>query len=192
MLKGVDISEHNGMTLQDFQNLVYNGYTFAIVRLGFGSHTVDEDFISNIHNATNSGMRVSVYHFSEALDPWQARVEAQFVKKTLESTGIGCERIWFDMENSNWKEKNGFDYSMENCTEICRAFIDEIKPYNVGIYANYDWFTNRIDWQSLGVPIWVAQYGNSDDIGGLMWQYTDSEWIAGKYYDANISYNDYI
>ena len=64
--------------------------------------------------------------------------------------------------------------------------------YEVGVYANYDWFTNRIDWESLGVPIWVAQYGNSDDIGGLMWQYTESEWIAGKYYDANISYNDYI
>ena len=192
MIKGVDISEHNSMTQQDFNNLVDNGYTFAIIRLGFGSHTMDEDFISNLENAKLAGLRVSVYHFSEALTPWQAREEAKFVKEVLEENGIGCERVWFDMENSSWKERNDFDYSMENCTEICRAFIEEMGDYKVGVYANYDWFTNRIDWESLEVPIWVAQYGNSDDIGGLMWQYTESEWIAGKYYDANISYNDYI
>lgn len=192
MIKGVDVSEHNSMTLQDFQNIADEGYKFAIIRLGFGSHTMDEDFISNLENAKLAGLRVSVYHFSEALTPWQAREEAKFVKEVLEENGIGCERVWFDMENSSWKERNDFDYSMENCTEICRAFIEEMGEYKVGVYANYDWFTNRIDWESLEVPIWVAQYGNSDDIGGLMWQYTESEWIAGKYYDANISYNDYI
>ena len=192
MIRGVDVSEHNSMTLQDFQNIADEGYKFAIIRLGFGSHTMDEDFISNLENAKLAGLRVSVYHFSEALTPWQAREEAKFVKEVLEENGIGCERVWFDMENSSWKERNDFDYSMENCTEICRAFIEEMGDYKVGVYANYDWFTNRIDWESLEVPIWVAQYGNSDDIGGLMWQYTESEWIAGKYYDANISYNDYI
>ena len=192
MIKGVDVSEHNSMTQQDFYNLVDNGYTFAIIRLGFGSHTMDEDLLSNLNYASQAGMRVSVYHFSEALDPWQAREEARFVKETLEENGVSCERVWFDMENSRWKETNDFDYSMENCTEICRAFIEEMGDYKVGLYANYDWFTNRIDWESLGVPIWVAQYGSSDDIGGLIWQYTESEWIAGKYYDANISYNDYI
>ena len=192
MIKGVDVSEHNSMTLQDFQNIADEGYKFAIIRLGFGSHTMDEDFISNLENAKLAGLRVSVYHFSEALTPWQAREEAKFVKEVLEENGIGCERVWFDMENSSWKERNDFDYSMENCTEICRAFIEEMGDYKVGVYANYDWFTNRIDWESLEVPIWVAQYGNSDDIGGLIWQYTESEWIAGKYYDANISYNDYI
>ena len=192
MIKGVDVSEHNSMTLEDFQSLVDNGYSFAVIRLGFGSHTMDEDFVKNVENAKLAGMRVSVYHFSEALDPWQAVEEAKFVKETLEQNGIGCERVWFDMENSHWKESNDFDYSMENCTEICRAFIEEMGDYKVGIYANYDWLTNRIDWESLGVPIWVAQYGSSDDIGGLMWQYTESEWINGKYYDANISYNDYI
>lgn len=192
MIKGVDVSEHNSMTLEDFQSLVDNGYSFAVVRLGFGSHTMDEDFVKNVENAKLAGMRVSVYHFSEALDPWQAIEEAKFVKETLEENGVACERVWFDMENSHWKESNDFDYSMENCTEICRAFIEEMGDYKVGLYANYDWFTNRIDWESLGVPIWVAQYGSSDDIGGLIWQYTESEWIAGKYYDANISYNDYI
>jgi GH25 family lysozyme M1 (1,4-beta-N-acetylmuramidase) len=192
MIKGVDVSEHNSMTLQDFQNIADEGYKFAIIRLGFGSHTMDEDFISNLENAKLAGLRVSVYHFSEALTPWQAREEAKFVKEVLEENGIGCERVWFDMENSSWKERNDFDYSMENCTEICRAFIEEMGDYKVGVYANYDWFTNRIDWESLEVPIWVAQYGSSDDIGGLIWQYTESEWIAGKYYDANISYNDYI
>ena len=103
MIKGVDVSEHNSMTQQDFYNLVDNGYTFAIIRLGFGSHTIDEDFLQNLNYAKEAGMRVSVYHFSEALDPWQAREEARFVKETLEQNGVSCERVWFDMENSRWK-----------------------------------------------------------------------------------------
>ena len=51
MIKGVDVSEHNSMTQQDFYNLVDNGYTFAIIRLGFGSHTMDEDLLSNLNYA---------------------------------------------------------------------------------------------------------------------------------------------
>ena len=153
---------------------------------------MDEKLLDHYENAKRAGLRISVYHFSEALDPETAVVEAKFVRDTLEKYGIGCERIWLDMENSTWKEKNEFDYSRENVTAICKAFLDELAPLKVGLYASYSWLTDLIDWKSLGCPVWNAQYNTEDDFKGTLWQYTDKELIAGRRYDANYCYNNII
>lgn len=191
-MKGVDISEYNDIGFQDFLNLKNEGYEFVIIRLGFGTHTMDEMFLEHYENAKRAGLRISVYHFSEALDTETAVEEAKFVKYTLERYGIGCERIWLDMENSSWKERNEFEYSKENVTAICKAFLDELAPLKTGLYASYSWLTDLIDWQSLGCPVWNAQYNTEDDFKGTLWQYTDKELIGGKRYDANYCYNNII
>jgi GH25 family lysozyme M1 (1,4-beta-N-acetylmuramidase) len=191
-MKGVDISEHNNIGFQDFLNLKNEGYEFVIIRLGFGTHTMDEMFLEHYENAKRAGLRISVYHFSEALNPETAVEEAKFVRDTLERYGIGCERIWLDMENSSWKERNEFDYSKENVTAICKAFLDELAPLKTGLYASYSWLTDLIDWQSLGCPVWNAQYNTEDDFKGTLWQYTDKELIGGRRYDANYCYNNII
>ena len=191
-MKGVDISEYNDIGFQDFLNIKDAGYEFVIIRLGFGTHTMDEKLLEHYENAKRAGLRISVYHFSEALDTETAVVEAKFVRDTLEKYGIGCERIWLDMENSTWKEKNEFDYSRENVTAICKAFLDELAPLKVGLYASYSWLTDLIDWKSLGCPVWNAQYNSEDDFKGTLWQYTDKELIAGRRYDANYCYNNII
>ena len=191
-MKGVDISEYNNIGYKDCLNIKDAGYEFVIIRLGFGTHTMDEKLLEHYENAKRAGLRISVYHFSEALDPETAVVEAKFVRDTLEKYGIGCERIWLDMENSTWKEKNEFDYSRENVTAICKAFLDELAPLKVGVYASYSWLTDLIDWKSLGCPVWNAQYNSEDDFKGTLWQYTDKELIAGRRYDANYCYNNII
>ena len=191
-MKGVDISEYNDIGFQDFLNIKDAGYEFVIIRLGFGTHTMDEKFLEHYENAKRAGLRISVYHFSEALDTETAVIEAKFVRDTLEKYGIGCERIWLDMENSTWKEKNEFDYSRENVTAICKACLDELAPLKVGLYASYSWLTDLIDWKSLGCPVWNAQYNSEDDFKGTLWQYTDKELIAGRRYDANYCYNNII
>ena len=71
--------------------------------------------------------------------------------------------------------------------EICRAFIDNL-DLDCGVYASYSWLTSVIDWQSLGCSVWNAQWGNTDDIKGYMWQYTDSLTIGGRYFDGNEYY----
>lgn len=192
MIKGVDISYANSLDYEDFVAIKDAGFEFVVIRLGFGTHTLDDNFFSHYNNAKAAGLRISIYHFSEALDTDTAIVEAQFVKRTLEENGIGCERIWLDMENSNWKKSQGFDYSMENVTAICKAFLDELAPLNTGVYASLSWLENYIDWKSLGCPVWNAEYNDEDDFKGAMWQYTDKEIINGKQFDANISYNGLI
>ena len=87
-MKGVDISEYNDIGFQDFLNIKDAGYEFVIIRLGFGTHTMDEKFLEHYENAKRAGLRISVYHFSEALDPETAVVEAKFVRDTFEKYGI--------------------------------------------------------------------------------------------------------
>ncbi|MBQ3444093.1 MAG: hypothetical protein IJG33_12715 [Selenomonadaceae bacterium] len=67
-------------------------------------------------------------------------------------------------------------------------FLETIAPLDAGVYASYSWLTSLIDWQSLGCPIWNAQWHSKDDFKGYAWQYTDSLMIGGKQFDGNIIY----
>lgn len=195
MMKGLDISYYNDLSEKDFRAIKDAGYQFVIIRLGFGTHTLDEKFMSHYNNAKNVGLRISIYHFSEACDIETARVEGRWVRKTLEELGVGCERIWLDMEESNWKSKNNFRMEKGFITDLCRAFFEELEGLNVGLYASLNWLNNYIDWRALGCPVWSAQYNTRDDFRGSIWQYTDRETvpgIPGKRFDANISYQDLI
>jgi hypothetical protein len=75
-------------------------------------------------------------------------------------------------------------------TAICRAFLEEIKPLDCGVYASLHWFENYIDWQGLGCAVWSAQWGKQDDLKGYMWQYTSELNIGGKLFDGDLLYLD--
>ena len=190
MTKGIDVSENNGRI--DWQAVAAAGMKFAIVRSSYGRYAADEDFTRNVNGAHDAGLQCGAYHYSYALTPEQARQEAQSCKQIIDQAGVLLELpVFFDMEDADgWKRNRGFDFSRENVTAICRAFLDEIKPLDCGVYASLNWFENYIDWQSLGCAVWNAQWGSSDDIKGYMWQYTDSLIIGGQAFDGDILYLD--
>lgn len=190
MTYGVDVSENNGNI--DWWAVAQAGQKFAIVRSSYGQTGQDENFLHNVAAAQELGLKCGAYHYSYALTPEQARAEARNCKQTIEAAGVLLELpIFFDMEDADgWKRRHGFDFSAENITEICRAFLDEIKPLNCGVYASLSWLEDYIDWQSLGCSIWNAQWGNYDDFRGFMWQYTDALEIGGRNFDGNMLYID--
>ncbi len=97
--------------------------------------------------------------------------------------------VFFDMEDADgYKSRHGFSFTRRNVTNICRAFIDSIKPLDCGVYASCSWLEDWIDWQELGVPVWNAQWSGHDDIRAFMWQFTDDLRIGGKKFDGNILY----
>jgi len=161
MTYGVDVSENNGRV--DWQAVADAGQKFAIVRSSYGRYSKDEDFLRNVDGAHSAGLQCGAYHYSYALNPEQARQEARSCKQIIEEAGVLLELpVFFDMEDADgYKSKHGFDFSGENVTAICKAFLEEIKP---------------LDWQ--------------DDLKGYMWQYTDSLNIGGKQFDGNILYID--
>lgn len=190
MTYGIDVSENNGHI--DWQAVAAAGIKFAIVRSSYGRYAKDEDFIRNVNGAHDAGLLCGAYHYSYAMDPYQAVQEAQNCKRIIDEAGVLLELpVFFDMEDADgYKKRHGFDFSQENVTEICRSFLQEMKPLDCGVYASLSWLENYIDWRSLGCAVWNAQWSDRDDIQGYMWQYTDSLIIGGKAFDGNLLYLD--
>ena len=188
-MKGVDVSEHNGRV--DWLALKNAGIDFAICRTGYGRSGVDSTFQRNVNEARAVGMKCGAYHYSYALNPAHAADEAIFCKRIISDSGVLLELpVFFDMEDADgFKSRNGFDFSRRNVTDICRSFLNTIKPLDCGIYASYSWLEDLIDWRSLNCPVWNAQWGRHDFLQGFMWQFTDRLFIAGKSFDANILYD---
>ena len=187
MKKGIDVSENNGVV--DWQAVADAGIEFVMVRSSYGKTGVDGNFAANVAGAHEVGLKVGAYHYSYALTAEDAQIEAAHCRQVIDDSGVGLELpIFFDMEDADhWKENHGFVFELTPVTDICHAFIDNI-GLNCGVYASLDWLENYIDWRGLGCSVWNAQWGESDDIRGYMWQYTDSLEIAGKCFDANVLY----
>lgn len=193
-MKGVDLSYWNGEV--DFDALQRNGIGFIIARCSYGTSYNDETFIRNVTEAANHGMRVGAYHYSTALTPSQAAAEAVHVKHLIEDAGVFLDMpVFLDMEDADgYKANHSFQFTRRNVTAICDAWLEYISPLKSGIYANLDWFTRLIDWEALHdkyqMPVWNAQWGAEDDIGGWIWQFTDNLIIEGNNFDGNIMYDD--
>lgn len=190
MTKGIDVSENNGII--NWPAVAAAGIKFAIVRSSYGRYAKDEDFVRNVNGAHDAGLQCGAYHYSYAMDPYQAMQEAQNCKQVIDDAGVFLELpVFFDIEDADaYKRKRNFDFSQENITEICRQFLNEIRPLDCGVYASFSWLEDYIDWQGLGCAVWNAQWSDHDDIQGYMWQYTDNLVIGGQAFDGNILYLD--
>lgn len=187
-MKGIDVSDHNGTI--DFHAIKDSGVDFVICRTGFGKNGLDFTFQRNVAEAHEAGLECGAYHYSYALTPSDAITEALFCKRIIAEAGVLLELpVWFDIEDADgYKARHGFKFSRRHVTNICRAFLDTIKPLDCGVYASFSWLENYIDWQELGCAIWNAQWGSRDDFKGYMWQFTDDLRIGGKKFDGNILY----
>jgi len=188
-MKGVDVSVHNDNI--DWLALKNAGFSFAICRTGYGKSGIDDSFQRNVNDAHKAGLICGAYHYSYALTPSDAAAEAVFCKKIIADSGVLLELpVWFDMEDADkWKERHGFIFSRRNVTNICKAFLDNIKPLDCGIYASFSWLEDFIDWKSLGCAIWNAQWGSRDFLQGYMWQFTDKLKVGNNFFDGNILYD---
>ncbi len=204
MVKGIDVSENNEYV--DFDAVKAAGYDFVMVRCSYGQHSRDDNFLDNVTRAHEAGLKCGAYHYGYALTPEQAIVEAQNCRAAIEEAGVFLELpVFYDMEDADhYKAKHGFDFSAENCTAICKNFVDNI-GLDCGLYASEGWFNDLIDWQGLGRAVWNASWYSGDNpepvegdgqdgICGFMWQYTDAAYIPGAsakgYFDANVIYKE--
>jgi lysozyme len=186
-MRGIDVSENNGVV--DWQAVKNAGIEFAIIRSSYGKNSKDEMFSRNVAGAKAVGLKVGAYHYSYALNIYDAIQEARNCREVIDSTGQLLELpVFFDMEDADgYKQRKGFAFDQAEITAMCKAFIDNI-GLDCGIYASYSWLTDYIDWRSSGCAVWNAQWSQEDDIKGYMWQYTDKLEIGGKLFDGNIKY----
>lgn len=194
---GIDVSTWNGNI--DWAKVKNSGVSYVIIRTGFrgstqGALVEDAKFRQNIQGATNAGLKVGVYFFTQAINEVEAVEEASMVLSQIKNYKITYP-VFIDVESSGGRA-DGLDAGTR--TKVINAFCQTIQNggYRAGIYANKTWLAQKMNISALsGYKIWLAQYNTQVTYGGRydMWQYSDKGSIPGisTRVDMNLSYMSY-
>lgn len=176
-LKGIDVSKHQGTI--DWAKVKKTDVDFAIIRVGYGQDIMSQDdpyWLTNAQACEKQGIPYGAYLYSYAKDVKAAESEAVHVLRLVKGRKMNLP-IYYDMEDAS---TIGSDY-----TAIARAFCSKIEAagYKVAIYANKDWFTNKLTNTFFNTKDrWVAQYNDIEcNYKGKynMWQSTSTGRVNG-------------
>ena len=194
---GIDVSKWNGSI--NWTAVKNSGVTYVIIRCGFrgstgGSICEDSKFAANIKGATDAGLKVGVYFFTQAINEVEAVYEASYVLDRIKNYKITYP-VFLDVEASGGR---GDKIDKDTRTKVCKAFCQTIQNsgYTAGIYANKTWLNEKINAAELsGYRIWLAQYASKPTYEGRydMWQYKSTGSVNGisGNVDMNLSYMGY-
>ena len=192
MVKGIDISVYQQNI--DFEKIKKSGIEFVIIRAGFGkvANQKDKLFESHYANAKKAGLKVGCYYYTLAKNVAEAKGEADVFLNCIKGKQFEYP-IYFDIEDPSLQ-----NLGKQVLTDIVLAWCGKVQSagYYVGIYANPDWFTNRLDLECLkGFDKWLAHWVAvpkwKNEFGGL-WQYglTRVDGYNGDI-DGDYSYRNY-
>lgn len=197
---GIDVSKYQGDI--NWNKVKEAGVEYAIIRLGFrgmneGTLEFDPYYEQNIKGATEAGIPVGIYFFSQAVTVEEAKEEAQFVLENIKEYSITYPVI-FDTEVVTTYNARANNLTRRQRTEIAKAFLEEIRTagYEPMIYANTKWMIMGIDLEQLTeYDKWYAYYGDTITFPYefQMLQYSDKGRVPGitGNVDLNISFVDY-
>lgn len=198
MLKIIDISKYQ--TTVDYQAVKDAGVDGVILRCGltyWGAQNmgVDPLFLAHYDGFRAVGMPLGAYYYSAADTVEVARKEAEYVKALLKGKQFEFP-VYYDVENEQRMGK----LSKEMLTAIVETFCETLEDagYFVGVYANTNYFVNKLDHARLAgkYTIWLADYRGANADKTLkrdMFQYTSKgsvKGIAGNV-DVNECYRDF-
>lgn len=198
-LFGIDVSKWNNEI--NWEKVKESGVTFAIIRCGYrGSQTgaIVEDpyFRANIEGATEAGIPVGIYFFTQAVSEKEGIEEASAVISLIRDYKITYP-VFIDTESAGGNGRAD-KLGIEERTKAIEAFCETIRTgkYNAGVYASKNWFKNRLDTAKMSDKnvTWLAEYNDKPTYEGKyhIWQYTSAGRIPGieGRVDMNMSYLD--
>ncbi|MEG2712550.1 MAG: GH25 family lysozyme [Clostridia bacterium] len=196
MLKGIDVSEHQGVI--DWTKVKGN-VDFAMLRAGYGQNNIDKQFVRNIKECNRLGIPVGIYWFSYALNESMARQEAKYALAAVKDYTLEYPIAFdFEYDTVRYAKQNGVNVSKIFATDLVKAFCLAIEGANYYAmnYTNQDFLLNMFYFDEIKrfCP-WYAWYNsklNRTDVG--MWQYTESgkmSGISGSSVDMNYAYVDF-
>lgn len=180
MIKGIDVSEHNGTI--DWQKVKNAGINFAIIRLGWignkNNHTIDKKFEENYINAKSAGIKVGVYVYSYVNSSIAMQNAIEWVQSRLSGKTLEYP-VFLDVEDNQISSLD-----KDTLTLLCKQFCERIKGFTTGIYANKNWFTNKLNVNDLlNYKIWLAEWNGKENHTANfkvdMWQYTSGGSVNG-------------
>ena len=188
-LQGIDVSTFQGEI--DWAAVAADGIDFAMLRIGgrgYGSGEIYEDdsFPVNFQGATENGIRIGGYFFSQAVTPEEAREEADYAVSILKELPEGSVTmpIAFDWETVGDYEARTADIDEETLTACAKAFCDRIAEagYQPIVYAYRYLAYEMYDLEELQpYGLWISTLDGSPDFyyAHDMWQYTENGVVNG-------------
>lgn len=198
--EGIDLSEVQDYV--DFAAVKKSGIDFVMLRLGSrgystGQLVLDDYFSDNLKRATDAGLEVGVYFYSQAINVEEAEEEANMVIEHLGDYRISYP-VAYDMEKILSDSARTDALGKTEKTAIAKKFMDTIKAagYQVILYGNKEWLLKQIDMSKLtAYDVWLSQVADIPDYPYrfTMWQYNTSGKVDGVsgYVNLNISFIDY-
>ena len=203
---GIDVSYHQGTI--DWAKVKNSGVSFAIIRCGYGSNFTSQDdtqFINNVRGAQANGIDIGVYLYSYAKNTTgsdsSATSEAQHVLRLLNEAGLSPSElaypVYYDLEESS-QASLGPAKIAQLATTFCNIISDA--GYDVGIYANKNWWDNHLTdpvFSNSGWHKWVARYPGSNKAtssgvsGTEIWQFSDCGNVNGINGNCDMNF-DYV
>lgn len=194
MLRGIDVSTHNGTI--DWKKIKDNSsdVDFVIIRAGYGklASQKDKQFENNYKGCKENGIPCGTYWYSYATSVEEIKTEADVFLSVIAGKQFEYP-VYLDFE-----EKSQFALGRTMCSEMAKAFLKKIEEagYYAGLYCSKshleDSFTDDI---KKDYTIWLAHYTNQTNYSGAydIWQYTDDKYINGAsgHFDGNYCYKDF-
>ena len=193
---GIDVSQFQGNI--DWPQVAASGVKFAMIRIGGrgtaqeGRLYFDDNFEKNYQGATDAGIAVGGYFFSQATTPEEALEEAGYALELMDGRAfqmpIVCD--WEYMEDSR-----ATDLPAAQIMACTKAFCDEnaAAGYTPMVYFNQRMIANGFDLEQMAdYRFWLAQYDSKMDFPYRvdMWQYTATGRVPGI--SGNVDLNLYF
>ena len=186
---GIDVSEWQGDV--DYEAVKEAGATFVMMRIGVKldsgeTPALDGQFLNNIKNAKEAGLKVGVYLYSKALSKEEAIEEAEWVLKQLDGESLDLP-IVFDWEI--WGNWNSYHMSFHELNEMAHTFIETVEDagYKGMLYGSKFYLENFFEDQDFE-NIWLAHYASNTSYEGYkMWQFSNVGRIDGIYGDVDLN-----
>ena len=183
---GVDVSAHQGSI--NWKSVKASGIDFAMIRLGYrgygsGKLVEDEYARQNLTGATEAGLRIGAYFFSQALNIAEADEEIAFMLEILGEQYLDMPII-LDWEIPADDARTAGKMDARTLTDIQLHFcsVMEEKGYTPMVYFNWHQSENLYYLSELeAYPFWLALYQDRMTYPWKveMWQYSDKGSVPG-------------
>ena len=182
----VDVSEYQETI--DWAAVKASGVQVAIIRAGFRGYGVegnikkDAYFDENMKGATEAGLEVGTYFFTEAVNYDEGVEEANTVLSMIKDYDVK-QPIIIDTEKIEAEGVRANNISVEDRTQAILGFCETVEKagYTPMIYASTYWFVSALDLSKLGkYEFWLAAYDTPQfpyHVEG--WQYASDGSVPG-------------
>lgn len=174
--QGIDVSQWQGSI--DFNKVKRAGYSFVIIRAGYGTGHIDRYWESNYQKAKAAGLSVGAYWYSYASSAAVAKAEADSFIKALAGKQLDFP-VYMDLE-----EKSQISRGMDFCSALVKAFCDEMEKagFYAGFYTSTSYARSVISSAVRNrYTYWAAEWGSAchSESAYAIWQYSSKGSVPG-------------